>query len=114
MIRAMPMASLRSLLLICIFKAALACLASMQITGSPSRFSSVHSQVDVAPLSSPIRTGSAACWAMKVAITSGSVATMPSRTILPLASTMQIAVDFSETSRPILRSIHSLLRCGDR
>jgi hypothetical protein len=37
MIRAMPTASLRSLLLICILRAALACLASIQITGNPSR-----------------------------------------------------------------------------
>jgi hypothetical protein len=39
-------ASLRSLLLICIFKEALACLASMQMTGSPSLLSSVlHNQI---------------------------------------------------------------------
>src|SRR5262249_49353279 len=59
MMRAMPAASLRSLLLICIFRAALACLASMQMTGNPSLFSSVHSHVDVAsrlkPYSSDIR-----------------------------------------------------------
>src|SRR5438128_1460568 len=42
MMRAMPTASLRSLLLICIFRAAFACRASMQITGSPILFSSVH------------------------------------------------------------------------
>jgi hypothetical protein len=50
-----PTASLRSLLLICIFRAAFACLASMQMTGRPILFNSVHSQVDVAPASSPIR-----------------------------------------------------------
>jgi hypothetical protein len=55
MIRAMPKASLRSLLLICIFKAAFACLASMQITGSSILLSSVLSHVDVAPVSSPMR-----------------------------------------------------------
>jgi hypothetical protein len=37
---------------------------------------------------------------MKAAIVSGSVAAAPSRTIFPLASTTQIAVDFSETSSP--------------
>src|SRR5215467_1909098 len=55
MMRAMPTASLRSLLLICILRAAFACLASMQMMGRPSLFSSVHSHVDVAPVSSPIR-----------------------------------------------------------
>lgn len=72
----------------------------MQITGSPNRFSSVQSQVQVAPLSSPTRTASGACKTMKAAIASGSVMTVPSRTIFPLALTMQIAVDFSETSSP--------------
>ena len=36
MMRAMPTASLRSLLLICMFGAALACRASIQMTGSPN------------------------------------------------------------------------------
>jgi len=69
---AMPMASLRSLLLICIFKAALACLASMQMTGSPSLFSLVYSHVDVAPVSSPIHATSVAFDLMNAAIASGS------------------------------------------
>src|SRR6478736_6454053 len=71
MMRAMPTASFRSLLLICIFSAAFACLASMQITGSPILFSSVHNHVDVAPVSSPIRTTYGACNLMNVAIASG-------------------------------------------
>jgi len=45
MMRAIPIASLRSLLLICIFSTALAWRASIQITGRPSRLSSVHSHV---------------------------------------------------------------------
>jgi hypothetical protein len=72
MMRAMPTASLRSLLLICIFKAALACLASMQMTGSPILFNSVHSHVDVAPVSSPIRATCGAFDLMNAAIASGS------------------------------------------
>jgi hypothetical protein len=60
MIRAIPIASLRSLLLICILSTALACRASIQITGRPSRLSSVHSQVDVGPVSRPMRTASGA------------------------------------------------------
>ena len=53
--RAIPIASLRSLLLICILSTALAWRASMQITGRPSCLSSVHSQVDVGPVSRPMR-----------------------------------------------------------
>src|SRR5256886_13307369 len=52
MMRAMPTASLRSLLLICIFRAAFACRASMQITGSSILFSSrqeFHAREDGAP-----------------------------------------------------------------
>src|SRR5206468_2821741 len=63
MMRAMPTASLRSLLLICNFRAAFACLASMQMTGSPTLFNSVHSHVDVAPVSSPTR---ATCGALRL------------------------------------------------
>jgi hypothetical protein len=98
--RAMPTASFRSLLLICIFSAAFACLASMQMTGSPILFSSVHNHVDVAPVSNPIRTTFGACDLMNVAIASGSDATTPSRSIFPVRSTMQIAVSFSDTSSP--------------
>jgi hypothetical protein len=57
---AKPTASLRSLLLICILRAAFACLASMQMTGSPILFSSAHSHVDVAPVST-IRATCGAC-----------------------------------------------------
>ena len=53
MMRTIPVPSFRSFLLICIFKAALACRASMQMTGRPSSFSSLQSHVAVAPVSSP-------------------------------------------------------------
>src|SRR5215475_4842627 len=55
MMRAIPAASLRSLLLICILSTAWAWRASMQITGRPSRLSSVHSHVAVGPVSRPTR-----------------------------------------------------------
>jgi hypothetical protein len=100
MMRAMPAASLRSLLLICIFRAAFACLASMQMTGSPILLSSVHSHVDVAPASRPMRATCRACDFTNAAIASGLDATTPSRSILPVWSTMQIAVSFSDTSSP--------------
>src|SRR5215471_936986 len=51
MMRAMPAASLRSLLLTCILSTALAWRASIQITGRPSCLTSVHSHVAVGPVS---------------------------------------------------------------
>jgi hypothetical protein len=89
-----------SLLLICSFRAAFACLASIQMTGNPSLLSSVHSHVDVAPASSPTRTTCGACDLTNAAMVSGSDATTPSRSIFPVRSTMQIAVSFSDTSSP--------------
>jgi tripartite-type tricarboxylate transporter receptor subunit TctC len=88
------------LLLICNFRAAFACLASIQMTGNPSLLSSVHSQVDVAPVSSPTRATCGACDLINAAMVSGSDATTPSRSIFPVRSTMQIAVSFSDTSNP--------------
>jgi hypothetical protein len=85
---------------VCIFRAALACLASMQMTGNPSLFSSVHSHVDVAPASSPTRATVDEYDSMNAAIASGSEGTAPSRWIFPVRSTMQIAVSFSDTSSP--------------
>src|SRR5262249_54584789 len=60
----------------------------------------VHSHVDVAPVSSPIRETPGACDLINAAMVSGSDATTPSRSIFPVRSTMQIAVSFSETSSP--------------
>src|SRR6516165_1561533 len=75
MMRAMPAASLRSLLLICILSTALAWRASIQITGTPSRLSSVHSHVLVGPVSRPIRIAPGAFDLTNAAIASGSEAT---------------------------------------
>src|SRR5262249_25567050 len=111
MMRAIPTASLRSVLLICIFKAAFACLASIQITGSPSLLSSVHSHVTVGPVSSPIRSICKACELMNSAIASGSDETTPSPSIFPVRSTMQIAVSFSATSSRTYHSIPALHDC---
>jgi hypothetical protein len=57
--RAMPTASLRSLLLICIFRAAFACLASMQMTLFPAG----HQEALIHPLVvTPVETKNP-CWA---------------------------------------------------
>jgi hypothetical protein len=98
--RAIPNASLRSLLLICILSAAFACRASMQITGSPRCLSSLQSQVAVGPVSSPTRRAPAAFARTNSAIASGSDTTIFSLMILPFPSTTQIAVCFNDTSNP--------------
>jgi len=77
MMRAMPAASLRSLLLICILSTALAWRASIQITGRPSCLSSLHSNVAVGPVSRPTRTAPGAFDLTNAAIASGSESTMP-------------------------------------
>jgi hypothetical protein len=124
MMRAMPTASLRSLLLIYILSTALAWRASMQITGRLSRLSSVHSQVVVGPVSMPILTVPGTLDLTNEAIASGSESTTPSCTIDPVWFTTQIDVrldveqliyeaesssDFADShSKPsILRSISS-------
>src|SRR5713226_8322913 len=102
MMRAMPTASLRSLLLICIFRAAFACLASMQMTGNPILFSSVHSHVDVAPVSSPTRATCGACDLTNAAIVSGSDVTTPSRSIFPVAATAGAELPIAMADRDLI------------
>lgn len=100
MMRAMPTASLRSLLLICIESAALAWRASMQIVGKPSAVSSVHSQSEVGPASMPMRTAPGAFNVRNRAISSGYELTVASLSTLPARSTTQMDVRFNEMSRP--------------
>src|SRR5215831_6368907 len=69
-------------------------------TGRPSRLSSIHSHVDVGPLSSPTRTVSGALDLTKAAIAAGSESTTPSRTTEPVSLTTQIDVCFNDTSNP--------------
>jgi hypothetical protein len=78
--------------LICIFKAAFACLASMQMTGSPCLRSSVHSHVAVGPVSRPIRTTFGAYDLINAAIASGLEETIPSRWTFPVRFHGQIDV----------------------
>ena len=68
--------------------------------GSPILFSSVQSHVAVGPVSSPIRMTCGACNLTHAAIAFGSEEIIPSRSIFPAPSTMQIAVSFNNTSSP--------------
>src|SRR5215510_3533965 len=72
----------------------------MQITGSPRRLSSVHSQVAVGPVSRPTRNIPGAFDLTNAAIASGSESTTPSRTTDPVSFTTQIDVCFNDTSSP--------------
>jgi hypothetical protein len=72
----------------------------MQITGRPSRLSSVHSHVDVGPVSRPMRTASGAFDLTKTEIASGSESTTPSRATDPDWSTTQ----FASTTCPVRHS----------
>ncbi|WP_176721926.1 hypothetical protein [Bradyrhizobium sp. LMTR 3] len=72
---------------------------AIQMTGSPSLFNSVHSHVDVAPVSSPIRATYGAFDLMNAAIASGSERTMPSRNLSRQINNAD-RVSFRETSSP--------------
>ncbi len=72
----------------------------MQITGRPSRLSSVHNHVVVGPVSRPIRTIPGAFDLTNAAIASGSESTTLSCTIVPVWFTTQIDVCFNDTSSP--------------
>src|SRR5215475_14168374 len=106
MMRAMPAASLRSLLLICILSTALAWRASIQITGRRNRLSSVHSYVAVGPVSRPTRTAPGAFDLTNAVTASGSESTTPSRTTDPIRFTTQIDVCFNDTSSPTYAPSH--------
>ena len=112
----MPTASLRSPLLICILRAALACLASMQMTGNPSLFSSVQSHVAVAPVSSPTRATCGACNLMNIAIASGSEGTpLPVRSFLfdrQCRSLSASAIHPIQHSIPLRSAMNAKPMCG--
>src|SRR5215510_8232289 len=84
----------------------------MQIAGRPSRLSSFHTHVAVAPVSRPIRTAPGAFDLTNEAIASGSESTTPSRTTAPVWFTTQVEVRFNDTSSPTWCSIVALHRCG--
>src|SRR6187399_1433252 len=80
----MPRASLRSVLLICAFNAALMCRVSTQITGRPASASALNSHCDSGPASNPVRLS-----APPTAF--GLARNLHLATILPASSTIQFA-----------------------
>ena len=97
---ARPRASFLSLLFIRIDKAAWACLASMQTTGRSTRFSSCHSQLDMAPVSKPIRSARGALEVISFVRAPGVDCALPSKVTRPSSLRTQTDVSFCETSRP--------------
>ena len=79
----MPRASLRSVLLIRAFNAALMCRVSTQIT------SALNSHCNSGPASNPMRLKCQAGFFNTASNAAGSLATFISRTILPVSSTIQ-------------------------
>jgi hypothetical protein len=73
---------------------------AMQITGSPKALSSVVNQIDVGPVSMPMRTAPGAFNFRNFAIAPGCESTTPSHKTLPIPSTIQIDVFFNEASKP--------------
>ena len=82
---------------------ALAWRASMQITGRPSRLSSVHSHVVVGPVSMPIRTVPGALDLTNKAIASGSIRPRPLARSIPSGSPRRSMCAL--TTRPVQHNI---------
>jgi hypothetical protein len=92
--------------LICISRAARACLASRQTTSSPRLRSSCTSHGVIAPVSIPMWVSLPECRRTKVLICSGFVGHWPRHSLRPASLTTQIAVIFCETSKPTKRVIN--------
>ncbi|ESY62596.1 hypothetical protein X743_34360 [Mesorhizobium sp. LNHC252B00] len=72
----------------------------MQIIGRPALARPSNSHCDKGPASSPTRSNRQAGSLSTRAISSGWVGTFTSPHTVPVSSTMQIAVSFTETSNP--------------
>ncbi len=97
---AMPRASLRSLFTVIADSAALTRRVSISIAGRPASTSPAWSHCDKGPASSPTRAGGTASPSRKATSASGSLATLASRTIRPVASTTHTLLHSNETSIP--------------
>src|SRR5258708_7420700 len=74
--------------------------ASTHTTGRPTRLSSCHSQLAIAPVSKPIRSAVGARFLITRANALGSDAALPSNRTVPFSSTTHTAVSFWDTSKP--------------
>ncbi len=97
---AMPRASLRSVLTVIADNAALTWRVSSSTASKPASPRPTCSHWDKGPASSPIRATSMPDPRNQAVSASGSLATLASRTIRPVASTTQMLLSFSDTSIP--------------
>src|SRR4051794_29543779 len=97
---AMPRASLRSVLTIIAESAAFTCLVSSSTASNPALTRAVWSHCDKGPASRPMRTSGRLRPLRKVISASGSLATLASRTIRPVASTTHTLLCSNDTSIP--------------
>ena len=96
----MPRASLRSVLTGIALNALRTCLVSSSSTARPASRSAAKSHCDNGPASSPIRVTSVPSPKNQATNASGSLATLASRTIRPVASTKHTLLSSSDTSIP--------------
>src|SRR3954470_11594066 len=97
---AMPRASLRSVLTIIAESAAFTGLVSSSTASNPALTRAAWSHCDKGPASRPMRTSGRLSPLRNVISASGSLATFASRTICPVASTMQMLLCSNDTSIP--------------
>jgi hypothetical protein len=97
---AIPRASLRSDFTGMALNASRTCRVSSNSTASPAFFIAAYSHCDRGPASSPIRSTAKPSDRNQAISASGSLATLPSRTILPVASTTQMLELSKDTSIP--------------
>jgi len=96
----MPRASLRSVLTTIAESAALTCLVSSSTASYPAPVSPACNHCDSGPASRPTRVSGRPSWSKKATSASGSLGTLASRTIRPVASTTHTLLRSSETSIP--------------
>jgi hypothetical protein len=96
----MPRASLRSVFTGIALNASRTCRVSSSSTAKPASRIAANSHCDSGPASSPTRATSTPSRRNQATSASGSLATLASRTIRPVASTTHTLLSSSETSIP--------------
>ena len=97
---AMPRASLRSVFTTIADSAAFTCRVSSSTASKPAFVSPACSHCDSGPASSPILATTTPSWPKNRTSASGSLGTLASRTIRPVASTTHTLLCSSDTSIP--------------
>src|SRR5262249_62142339 len=97
---AMPRASLRSVFTGIALKASRTCRVSRSSTAKPASRSAANNHCDNGPASRPTRARPTPCDTSHEIKASGSLATLPSAMILPLASTTHTLDHSNDTSIP--------------